>query len=154
MTIKVNWTFWNTEENFIMEITDILKKAGLRVTSSRKKIIEILLHSQGALSEIDLEKKLATHCDRTTIYRTLHTLLENDLVHRLVDMDGVNKYVLNTKESDLAEEHAHFKCNHCGTIYCLPESPAKQIDLPEGYSKMDTNFLVIGVCHDCNSVNN
>lgn len=137
-----------------MNTTKILKQAGLRVTSSRKKIIEILMHSQGALSEIDLEKQLSAHCDRTTIYRTLHTLLEKELVHRLVDMDGVNKYVLNTEEKALAEEHAHFKCNHCGTIYCLPESPAQQIDLPEGYSKLDTNFLVIGVCQDCNSFNN
>lgn len=137
-----------------MDITEILKQAGLRITSSRKKIIEILMNSQGALSEIDLEKRLAAHCDRTTIYRTLHTLLEKGLVHRLVDMDGVNKYVLNTDEDQLDEEHAHFKCNHCGTIFCLPESPAQQIDLPKGYSKLDTNFLVIGVCNDCNRVNN
>lgn len=136
------------------DTTEILKQAGLRITSSRKKIIEILKNSQGALSEIDLEKRLSTHCDRTTIYRTLHTLLEKGLVHRLIDMDGVNKYVLNTEEGQLNEEHAHFKCNNCGTIFCLPESPAKMIELPKGYSKLDTNFLVIGVCQDCNRVNN
>lgn len=137
-----------------METTKILKKAGLRITSSRKKIIDILMQSQGALSEIDLEKKLADDCDRTTIYRTLHTLLEKDLVHRLIDMDGVSKYVLNTEPEESLSEHAHFKCNHCGTIYCLPESPTQQVRLPEGYSKLNTNFLVIGVCQDCNTTDN
>lgn len=137
-----------------METTEILKKAGLRITDSRKKIIDIFKESQGALSEIDLERQLEAHCDRTTIYRTLNTLLEKALVHRLVDMDGVSKYVLNADEEQDDSEHAHFKCNHCGTIYCLPESPAQQINLPEGYSKLDSNFLVIGVCQDCNSTDN
>lgn len=134
-----------------METQEILKKAGLRVTSSRKKIIEILSQSQGALSEVDLEKKMADDCDRTTIYRTLHTLLEKSLVHHLVDMDGVNKYVLNTQDVKPDQEHAHFKCNDCGMVFCLPESPKQQITLPEGYRQLDTNFLVIGVCQDCNS---
>jgi Fur family ferric uptake transcriptional regulator len=137
-----------------MNTVEILKEAGLRITSSRKKIIEILMNSQSALSEIDLEKQLSADCDRTTIYRTLNTLLENHLVHRLVDLDGVNKYVLNTRQEEESHEHAHFKCNHCGTIHCLPEAPTQQISLPEGYSKLDTNFLVIGVCQDCNSMDN
>lgn len=137
-----------------METTEILKKAGLRVTASRRKIIEILIESQGALSEIDLEKQLAADCDRTTIYRTLNTLLEKEMVHRLVDMDGVNKYALNTATDKETAEHAHFKCNHCGIISCLPVSPSQQISLPKGYSKLESNFLVIGVCQDCNSTDN
>ncbi len=71
-----------------MEASTIIKNSGLRLTSSRKKIINILIKSQTALSEVDLEKRLSSVCDRTTIYRTLNTLLENGIVHKLVDTDG------------------------------------------------------------------
>jgi Fur family ferric uptake transcriptional regulator len=135
----------------MMNVVTILKQAGLRNTASRRKIIELLFQADTALSEVDLEKSLARDCDRTTIYRTLHTLLDKQLVHRLVDMDGVSRYVLNGQKKNTRTDHAHFKCNACGTISCLPESPAREISLPEGYYVQDTNFLVIGVCNDCNS---
>ncbi|MFP4089703.1 MAG: Fur family transcriptional regulator [Cyclobacteriaceae bacterium] len=134
-----------------MKTSEILREAGLRNTSSRRIIIELLLNADTALSEVDLEKILASECDRTTIYRTLNTLLENKLVHRLVDMDGVSRYVLNNQQQAVVSDHVHFKCNACGTISCLPENPSHEIRLPEGYHMLDTNFLVIGVCNDCNS---
>lgn len=133
-----------------MDASNIIKNCGLRLTSSRKKIINILIESQSALSEVDLEKQLASICDRTTIYRTLNTLLENGLVHKLVDTDGSNKYVLNKNSAQPNDDHIHFKCNECGTVECLENFPEQHLHLPNGYKKLYTNFVVVGVCDHCN----
>ncbi len=133
-----------------MEASTIIKNSGLRLTSSRKKIISILIKSQTALSEVDLEKRLASVCDRTTIYRTLHTLLENGIVHKLIDTDGSGKYVLNRGDATSAE-HIHFKCNECGAVKCLEDSLDQYLNLPQGYQKLYTNFVVVGVCAPCHA---
>lgn len=137
-----------------MDASNIIKNCGLRLTFSRKKIINILIESQSALSEVDLEKQLASICDRTTIYRTLHTLLENGVVHKLVDTDGSNKYVLNKTSAHSNDDHIHFKCNECGTVECLENFPDQHLHLPEGYKKLYTNFVVVGVCEHCNESEN
>ncbi len=128
----------------------IIRNSGLRITPSRKKIINIFLKSQHALSEGDLEKQLAADCDRTTIYRTLHTLSEHDILHKLIDTDGSTKYVLNRETNQPHDEHIHFKCNECGTVECLEHVPDQHLILPEGYKKLYTNFVVVGVCDHCN----
>lgn len=132
-----------------MDALHIIKNSGLRLTSSRQKIITILIKSQTALSEIDLEKQL-TSCDRTTIYRTLNTLLENGIVHKLIDTDGSNKYVLNRSWESSHPDHIHFKCNECGIVECLENLSDQQLKLPEGYKKLYINFVVVGVCDHCN----
>lgn len=137
-----------------MDALRIIKKSGLRSTPGRKKIINILLTSQTALSEVDLEKQLASLCDRTTIYRTLNTLLENGIVHKLVDTDGSNKYVLNKSTGSSNTDHIHFKCQECGTVECLENFPEQHLHLPEGYKKLYTNFVVVGVCYHCNESEN
>lgn len=137
-----------------MDAAHIIKNCGLRLTSSRKKIINILIESQTALSEVDLEKQLASLCDRTTIYRTLNTLLENGLVHKLVDTDGSSKYVLNKNTAQPNDDHIHFKCNECGTVECLENFPDQHLHLPDGYKKLYTNFVVVGVCDHCNEREN
>lgn len=137
-----------------MDASSIIKNYGLRLTSSRKKIIHILMESQTALSEVDLEKQLTSICDRTTIYRTLNTLLENGIVHKLVDTDGSNKYVLNKNNAQTNDDHIHFKCSECGNVECLENIPDQHLQLPEGYKKLYTNFVVVGVCDHCNESEN
>ena len=47
--------------------------------------------------------------------------------------------------------HLHFKCSGCGTISCLTNSKINGYELPEGFIKQDVQFLIIGICHECNN---
>lgn len=132
-----------------MNASEILKMHQLRVTSHRLKILQMLAESQCALSEHDLELTLPHHCDRTTIYRTLNTFFEEEIVHKLVDTDGTTRYIYNEKKYHLPE-HVHFKCHECGVISCLENVSLEPLALPEGYTKTASNFLVVGVCNNCN----
>ncbi len=132
-----------------MNPSEILKTHQLRITANRIKILRMLAESRCALSEHDLEVELDDNCDRTTIYRTLNTFFDERIVHKLVDIDGTTRYIYNEKKHG-RPEHAHFKCNDCGTISCLENLSAEQLPLPKGYTKTTTNFLVVGVCNHCN----
>ena len=85
-------------------------------------------------------------CDRATIYRTLKKFKDKDIIHPIATESTITKYVLKKDP----EEHLHFKCNHCGDIMCLPEVQMSDYQLPPGFTKQESNFLVIGTCNSCN----
>lgn len=129
-----------------MKARDILFNNNLSITESRLKILEILVNSPIALSEKEIQDKSKGICDRATIYRTLKRLKDKDIIHPIATESTITKYVIRKDP----EEHLHFKCNHCGDIMCLPEVQMNDYQLPFGFTKLESNFLVIGTCNSCN----
>ncbi len=87
--------------------------------------------------------------DRVTFYRSLKTLEENNIIHRVVLQDSTVKYALN-KEVLPKGDHAHFHCIRCDSVTCietqLPETPPH---LPEGFSVESVEVLLEGTCPNC-----
>ncbi|MBA4299955.1 Fur family transcriptional regulator, ferric uptake regulator [Algoriphagus alkaliphilus] len=131
----------------------ILQSHKLRITDCRLDIIQEFLDKNVALSHSDLEDKLNQQFDRVTIYRTLKTFLDKDLIHKVLDDSGATKYALcahgETKHMH-NHEHVHFKCESCGETTCLEEITLPQIKLPSGFEKKEMNLLVQGICDKCN----
>ncbi|MEZ5194863.1 MAG: transcriptional repressor [Bacteroidales bacterium] len=127
----------------------ILEENKLSKTNGRLNILEILLHHDIALSEPEIQDRLGVVSDRATIYRTLKKFKEVGLIHPVATEGTTTKYVLKKAP----EEHLHFKCNHCGNIKCLIDVKLSEYVLPDGYTKEDSNFLIIGTCNKCNSSN-
>lgn len=129
----------------------ILKSHKLRVTDCRLEIIEEFLRKQVALAHSDLEESLNNQFDRVTIYRTLNTFLEQDIIHKVLDDSGSTKYALCSHEDthDHDHEHVHFKCEICGETTCLEMISLPSVKLPEGFKKREMNLLVQGVCDKC-----
>ena len=57
------------------------------------------------------------------------------------------KYVLKKEP----QEHLHFKCTKCRNISCLADIQISGYELPQGYKKIESNFLIIGICNECNN---
>ena len=134
--------------------SNILASHKLRITVSRKAIIDTLLENKSALSEVDFEKILKETCDRTTIYRTLKSFLEKGVVHKVLDENSIVKYALCKDDcTEIAHnhEHVHFKCHQCGLTLCLDDIPIQTITLPKGYQKTEASFLIQGTCEKCNN---
>lgn len=129
----------------------ILKSHKLRVTDCRLEIIEEFLRKQVALAHSDLEESLNKQFDRVTIYRTLNTFLEQDIIHKVLDDSGATKYALCSHEDvhDHDHEHVHFKCELCGETTCLENISLPPVKLPEGFKKREMNLLVQGICDKC-----
>ncbi|MCF1749449.1 Fur family transcriptional regulator [Mariniradius sediminis] len=134
--------------------TQILQEHKLRITDCRKEVLKIFLKMQAALSHADLEEKLNADFDRVTIYRTLKTFLESDLIHKVLDDSGATKYALcshsHTGGHSHDHEHVHFKCEKCGKTICIDEVQLPKIVLPAGYINKEVSLLVQGICDKCN----
>lgn len=130
----------------------ILQQHQLRVTKCRKDVLKTFLDKKVALTHADLEETLKDDFDRVTIYRTLKTFLDSDLVHKVLDDSGASKYALCTHSDDKHahhHDHVHFKCEKCGKTTCIDEISLPSIELPKGFSKKEVSLLVQGVCDKC-----
>jgi Fur family ferric uptake transcriptional regulator len=70
------------------KIDDLLKKNHLSITGGRRRILELFLQQEGALSHSDIEKKAGEKFDRVTVYRTLQVFLEKGLIHSIPTSDN------------------------------------------------------------------
>ncbi len=132
----------------------ILQNHQLRITNCRKEVLRTFMEKKSALSHADLEEDLKEAFDRVTIYRTLKTFLETDLIHKVLDDSGATKYALCAHGHEGSHnrhdhEHVHFKCEACGRTICIDEVSLPKIKLPEGYVNKEVNLLVTGVCNKC-----
>ena len=142
----------NTPISFMSSTQSILKAHHLRITDCRLAIIREFLDKNIALSHSDLEDTLNKEFDRVTIYRTLKTFLEKDLIHKVLDDSGATKYAFCTHGEEAHahnHEHVHFKCEKCEETICLEDISLPAIPLPKGFVKKEMNLLVQGICEKC-----
>ncbi|MFA9392240.1 MAG: Fur family transcriptional regulator [Prolixibacteraceae bacterium] len=128
-----------------------LKEKAVRPTAMRTLVLKFLLERGSAVSLTDLEDALDT-ADKSTLFRTLKTFEQNDLVHTIEDGSGKLKYALCTEtcNSDTDHHHFHFTCQKCGETYCLPKQQMPKLDLPLNFSVLEVSLVLKGICAECN----
>lgn len=134
------------------QIDYILKRNQLSVTGSRKKILELFLHSQGALAHGDIEKKTGEKFDRVTIYRTLQVFLEKGIIHTIPTSDNAVRYALckdNCSGGHHHDNHVHFVCSICGNTTCLEDVSIPKVQLPKGFLPTEFQMIITGLCKEC-----
>jgi Fur family ferric uptake transcriptional regulator len=136
-----------------MEARKLLKSYRLSLTKSRLMLLEVLENSALPLSERDIEEEMGRACDRTTIYRNLGTLVEKGLVQRILSDNSVKyKLLCDSGREKKMHDHVHFQCRICNRVVCLEDLKVRDYDLPKGYLKIENQFLIVGICKDCNHV--
>lgn len=132
-------------------IEQILESKNIRVTAMRLLIYKFLAENQVASTLSDVENAFEK-ADRTTLYRTVKTFVERDIVHQIDDGTGIVKYALCEQncsceiETDL---HLHFHCNNCNETVCLTEHKIPKIKVPDGFVSENINLVVKGMCDKC-----
>lgn len=95
-----------------------LKEQGFRITKVRKALVELLVTSKTPTSVQELLPKLAAQdlpVNKTTVYRELDFLLENQVIIELDLLDGAKRYeILHPNH-----HHHHLVCTGCGNIECV-----------------------------------
>jgi len=128
----------------------LIREAGARVTQPRISVLRTLLAAPRALTHHEVERRVrrSLPVDRVTVYRVLEWLVANQLAHRIAGDDRVWRF--NAVADEHADEHAHFKCNSCGTVTCLDELVAKPVvKLPAGFRTQQVELTVKGLCAGC-----
>jgi Fur family transcriptional regulator, ferric uptake regulator len=133
---------------------DSLRQAGLKRTPVRLAVLNVLSRDQQPLSAPQILERLPEGTDHVTLYRTLNTLTESKILHRVRGDDQAWRYGLRENRGAARHEHAHFVCDECGTVECLadapaPETSAKRSGVRPGYRVEYSEVLVHGTCPDC-----
>jgi len=131
-----------------MRPVDILNSHKLKRTSCREGIIEVILSANQPLSENEIRVKLSGNYDRTTFYRSFKTLEVHGIVHKIVVDSQIVKYAPGNLITH-KKEHPHFYCNDCHTLKCLESIPVQNFLLPDGYTELETEIIVKGICPSC-----
>jgi Fur family ferric uptake transcriptional regulator len=132
-----------------MKAKEILQKHNLVRTSCRQSIIDTISKCGHAISEDEIKHRVEATYDRTTFYRSLKTLIENNIIHKIVVDNQVVKYAL-TEGKTIGKDHIHFYCNECETVMCMPETKINLPSLPEGYRHLESELVIKGYCKKCN----
>jgi Fur family ferric uptake transcriptional regulator len=122
----------------------------MRKTIAKTKILELITESETNLSHADIKNLLPEGlCDRVTIYRVLDRLLQEGLIHKVVNIDGVVNYAsCKNCETEHTHNHMHFSCEKCKSVTCLDDIEPS-FKLPQGYAVKEINFVLSGLCPSC-----
>lgn len=134
------------------EFSKLLRSNSLKKTAPRMRVLEIISNKKTAISQPELEKITGDSIDRVTLYRILSTFEEKGIVHRVFDLHGTSAYALCSHEcTDEKHEdnHIHFICSQCNSVYCLDEMPTINIDTPKGFSLQSITINAVGICENC-----
>lgn len=132
----------------------LLRHNKLKVTQPRLAVLHIISNKNTAISQPELEKLLGDAVDRVTLYRVLSTFEEKGILHKIFDLHGTATYALCSTECDEHhhhDEHVHFICSACNSIYCLDPIQLPKIALPDGYHLDSIGVNAVGTCAQCRS---
>lgn len=139
------------------KVKDLLREKGLKVTSQRLMVLNILsAHGDEHLTveEIyDLAKEESPEIGLATIYRTVQVLLELHVIEKVTFDDGFARYELNGEETGSGHCHHHAICTQCGKVYSLEmdllDTLEKQVFESLGFEVTDHEVKLYGLCSAC-----
>lgn len=138
-------------------VKDLLRAKGLKVTSQRMIVLNLIASHPGehlTAEEIyDLARETSPEIGLATIYRTVQVLLKLHIINKVTFDDGFARYELNGEESATGHRHHHAICNGCGKVYSLEtdllDILEKQVLLNIGFEVTDHEVKLYGLCSAC-----
>jgi len=137
---------------------NLLKQNGLKVTTQRVAILEVLNNRPGkhlTAEEIyDYVKKKYPEIGLATVYRTIQLLSELNVIDKLNLDDGYVRYEIGRKNhEETGHHHHHLICLDCGNIYAfqddLLETLEERIKETLGFQVVDHEVKMYGHCKKC-----
>lgn len=131
------------------EASDLLRRAGLRVTAPRLAVLVELARAPHA--DADTLRSLVTHrlgsVSTQTVYDVLHALVESSIARRIDPAGGRARF-----ELDPGDGHQHLVCRRCSAMvdvrpvaHDLLRPPAD----PQGFLVETTEIQYLGLCPAC-----
>lgn len=132
------------------EIENILTSHGVKPTANRMLVLKELARNTHPINLADLEMLLYP-MDKASIFRVLELFSEKDIVHVIEDGSRSLKYELchGKEHHSFSDQHAHFYCEKCGSVFCLDDVKLPNIDIPKDYKVKSINFMFKGICPNC-----
>ena len=129
------------------QMAEMLCERGIRPTTQRIAVYDYLYqHRTHPSADTVYEALVKRHptFSKTTVYNSLHALVEAGLVLELAMDTGERHYDADTTL------HGHFHCRYCGGIadFALDERLVTQL-IPEGFQAEGKGIYFSGKCPSC-----
>jgi Fe2+ or Zn2+ uptake regulation protein len=129
-----------------IEVSNLLAARGIRLTRQRKEIFGILLRQRDHPTAADVYARAKQHMPTislATVYNGLEALVRNGLV-KPVNLDRAP-----TRFCPNLQEHGHFFCETCETIYDVEAAGSGGWELPAGFVVSHAEIALKGWCPHC-----
>lgn len=130
---------------------ELLRKAGLRATPGRLRLLGVLEKESKPLTVYQIEKKLGGTMNQVTVYRSLDALYKAQIVKRVnLEHDHAHFELAAGRE-----HHHHAVCRNCGHIENIEIPHAAKPELEalkrtKDFSVLDSYSLeFFGFCKRC-----
>ena len=137
-----------------MENSDILSKAGLKVTKPRRIVLNILKKTDKVLnvSEIhEICKEENFDINLSTIYRICEKFVSKNILDKVVSSDRISGYKISIKT------HIHkLNCSLCKKIVevnCPFNILSQYIESSTGFTLTKHSIDISGICYECKNKN-
>jgi len=128
-----------------------VRRRGLRLTASRRLVLEALLASPEPISAEDIADGLGgrlTQSDVASVYRNLETLGVLGLVHHFHAGHGPGRYVLEG-----VGDREYLSCESCGGLEAVDPSMLDEVRDEVrrrfGFQARFSHFPIVGRCARC-----
>lgn len=132
-------------------IRDQIRERGLRWTTQRRRIMEVLEATHGHVTGSELVERCRERDPATTpstVYRTLDVLQELGYLGHSHSASGREEFHVLA-----AAEHAHLQCRVCGDTWELTADEATSVVEPvvrsHGFIPDVGHLTIVGRCADC-----
>jgi Fur family ferric uptake transcriptional regulator len=133
------------------EAIAVVRRGGLRLTSSRRLVLEALLTAREPISAEEIADGLGgrmTQSDIASVYRNLETLGELGLVRHFHAGHGPGRYVLTG-----FGDREYLACESCGALQSVEPAALDGVrdavrDL-SGFEARFSHFPIVGLCPRC-----
>lgn len=128
----------------------MLKDTKLYCTEARVAILEALMQAARPLRQDQIVPQSAEKTfNKVTVYRTLESLVEAGLVHRVFTQDRAWLFELADHCSE-KQCHPHFTCTSCGITLCLTDISLPMARIADkGFVVSRQQVRLEGLCPTC-----
>jgi Fur family ferric uptake transcriptional regulator len=133
------------------EAIEVVRRGGLRLTSSRRLVLEALLTAREPISAEEIADGLGgrmTQSDIASVYRNLETLGDLGLVRHFHAGHGPGRYVLVG-----FGDREYLACESCGALQSVEpaalDGVRAQVRALSGFEARFSHFPIVGLCPRC-----
>ncbi len=125
-----------------------LRRRGLRLTTSRRLVLEALFAAEGPVSAEHVARR--SNLDPASVYRNFETLERHGLVRHVHLGHGPGLYALLGRG-----ESEYLYCDRCGAVTALAprelDPVRRRIKERYGYEARFDHFAIVGRCAACSA---
>jgi Fe2+ or Zn2+ uptake regulation protein len=127
-------------------LTERLAARGFRFTPQRQEVYRVLMKKRDhpTAEEVFIRSKAdMPEISMATVYNCLTALVDCGLVRQVSLERGAARFCPNM------QEHCHFYCDACDTVFDIDLPPSTAVALPKGFRARSYDVAIHGSCPQC-----